>query len=368
MIMWAMSDRTIPRSLRMMEGFGVNTFRLRQRERRSARSSSSTGGRSSGLQSTCWDEAVKIAGADPDYHRRDLFEAIAAGDFPEWEFGVQLFSQERGRRTALRHPRRDQADPGGADPDPDRRPHGAEPQPRQFLRRDRAGRLPADQCSARHRLLRRPAAAGPAVLLSGHPAVAPGHGQLPPDPDQRAEGLPLPEPAARRPHADAGLQGPRQLRAQQPGRGRRGGGPREDPEGGFRSFALPLEGTKVRLRAETFADHYSQARLFYRSQTEIEQAHICQRAGLRALQGAASSMSATASWRNLRNVDEDLAERVADGLDMPLPPKIAGRGRAAGHERLAGAAHRRQVSADAGRARGRRSWSPTAPTARSSRP
>ena len=95
MIMWAMSDRTIPRSLRMMEGFGVHTFRLLNDDGRSRPSSSSTGGPSSALQSTCWDEAVKIAGADPDYHRRDLFEAIAAGDFPEWEFGVQLLSQKQ---------------------------------------------------------------------------------------------------------------------------------------------------------------------------------------------------------------------------------------------------------------------------------
>ena len=93
MIMWAMSDRTIPRSLRMMEGFGVNTFRLINK------SGEATFVKfhwrpKLGTQSTCWDEAVKIAGADPDYHRRDLFEAIDSGGFPEWEFGVQLLSQQ----------------------------------------------------------------------------------------------------------------------------------------------------------------------------------------------------------------------------------------------------------------------------------
>jgi catalase len=92
MIMWAMSDRTIPRSLRTIEGFGVHTFRL-----------VNAAGKSTfvkfhwkpkqGVASTIWDEAVKIAGADPDFHRRDLFEAIQRGDFPEWELGIQAFDQ-----------------------------------------------------------------------------------------------------------------------------------------------------------------------------------------------------------------------------------------------------------------------------------
>ncbi len=93
MIMWAMSDRAIPRSLRMIEGFGIHTFRL-----------VNEAGKSTfvkfhwkpklGVQSTLWDEAVKIAGADPDYHRRDLFESIASGAYPEWELGLQLFDEE----------------------------------------------------------------------------------------------------------------------------------------------------------------------------------------------------------------------------------------------------------------------------------
>jgi len=92
MVMWVMSDRTLPRSLRMIEGFGTHSFRL-----------VNASGESTfvkfhwrpklGLQSTLWDEAVKIAGADSDFHRRDLFEAISNGDFPEWDLAVQLFSQ-----------------------------------------------------------------------------------------------------------------------------------------------------------------------------------------------------------------------------------------------------------------------------------
>src|SRR5688500_9403360 len=93
MIMWLMSDRGLPRSFRFMEGFGVHTFRL-----------VNEAGHSTfvkfhwkpklGVQSVLWNEAVKINGADPDFHRRDLWDAIEAGDFPEWELGLQLFDAE----------------------------------------------------------------------------------------------------------------------------------------------------------------------------------------------------------------------------------------------------------------------------------
>ncbi len=92
MIMWAMSDRTIPRSLRMIEGFGIHSFRFLNDKGESTFVKFHWRPKL-GLQSTIWDEAVKIAGADQDFHRRDLFEAIQNGDFPEWELGVQLFTE-----------------------------------------------------------------------------------------------------------------------------------------------------------------------------------------------------------------------------------------------------------------------------------
>ena len=101
-VIWLMSDRGIPRSLRMIEGFGIHSYRLINKE-----------GKSTfmrfhwkpvlGVQSTTWDEAVKISGADPDYHRRDLFESINNGDFPEWEFGVQLFTEEEANDFPFDH-------------------------------------------------------------------------------------------------------------------------------------------------------------------------------------------------------------------------------------------------------------------------
>lgn len=93
-VMWVMSDRAIPRSLRMIEGFGVHSFRLINAEGKSTFVKFHWRPKL-GVQSTLWDEAVKIAGADPDYHRRDLFEAITQGHYPEWEFAVQLFTEEQ---------------------------------------------------------------------------------------------------------------------------------------------------------------------------------------------------------------------------------------------------------------------------------
>ncbi len=93
MVMWIMSDRTIPRSFRFMEGFGVHTFRLVNADGKSTFVKFHWKPKQ-GMQSVVWNEALKINGADPDFHRRDLWEAIEAGDFPEWELGLQLFDEE----------------------------------------------------------------------------------------------------------------------------------------------------------------------------------------------------------------------------------------------------------------------------------
>ena len=212
MLMWAMSDRTIPRSLRHIEGFGVHTFRLVN-----ARDESTFvkfhWRPSVGAASTLWDEAVKIAGADPDYTRRDLWESIDKRRLPRMDAQHPGLRPGDGRQARLRHPRSDQDHPRGDHPADADRPHGAEPEPGEFLRRDRAGGLPSRPYRARHRLHARSAAAGPAVLLHRHPADPPGRAQLPRDPHQPA-GLPDAQLPARRPYAHAGAAGPRELRAQ----------------------------------------------------------------------------------------------------------------------------------------------------------
>ena len=102
MVMWAMSDRTIPRSLRTMEGFGIHSFRLLNAEGESTFVKFHWRPRF-GIQSTVWDEAAKLQGADNDFHRRDLFEAIQAGQFPEWDFAVQLFTEEEAAQFPFDH-------------------------------------------------------------------------------------------------------------------------------------------------------------------------------------------------------------------------------------------------------------------------
>ena len=201
MIMWVMSDRAIPRSFRFMEGFGVHTFRLVNAKDESTFVKFHWKPKL-GLQSVVWNEAVKINGADPDFHRRDLWKAIQTGNFPEWELQLQLFDQEFADSFDF-----DVLDPTKIIPeeilpaDSGRSP-GARSHARQLLRRDRAGRLHDAERPAGHRLLQRSAAAGPQLLLSRHAAEAAGQPQLHPPPDQCAE-MPVRSLPAGRPYGDA---------------------------------------------------------------------------------------------------------------------------------------------------------------------
>ena len=321
MIMWAMSDRTIPRSLRMMEGFGVNTFRLLN-DKGEATFVKFHWRPKLGTQSTCWDEAVKIAGADPDYHRRDLFEAIDNGDFPEWEFGVQLLSQAEadalpfdildatkvipeelvpiqvvGRMVLDRNPDNFFAETEQAAFLPTNMPPGIDVSEDPLLQ----GRLFSYQDTQLSRL----------GTVNFH--------QLP---INQSKGCPF-QNFQRDGHMQTQVfKGRANYEPNSLATAGEVGGPREDPEGGFRTAAFPVEGTKVRLRAETFADHYSHARLFYRSQTDIEQAHMAN-ALVFELSKCSFEHVRNRILGNLQNVDADLAARVADGLNMPLPQKNA---------------------------------------------
>lgn len=317
MIMWAMSDRAIPRSFRMIEGFGVNTFRLLNEDDEPTFVKFHWRPKL-GTQSTCWDEAVKIAGADPDYHRRDLYEAIAAGNFPEWEFGVQLLSQAEadalpfdildatklvpeemvpirviGRMVLDRNPDNFFAETEQAAFLPTNMPPGIDVSEDPLLQ----GRLFSYQDTQLSRL----------GTVNFH--------QLP---INRAKGCPF-----------QNLQRDAQMQTQV-FKGRANyepnslaeageiGGPRADPDGGFRSAEIPLKEGKLRLRSESFADHYSHARLFYRSQTEIEQAHLAS-AIVFELSKVTLDHVRNRVLANLGNVDAGLAKRVAAGLNVGLP-------------------------------------------------
>lgn len=317
MIMWAMSDRAIPRSLRMIEGFGVNTFRLLN-DRDEPTFVKFHWRPKLGTQSTCWDEAVKIAGADPDYHRRDLYEAIAKGDFPEWEFGVQLLSQDEADALPF-----DILDATKVIPE--------ELVPLRVIGRMVLNRNPDNFFAETEQAAFLPTNLPPGIDVSEDPLLQGrlfsyqdtqlsrlGTVNFHQIPINRAKGCPF-----------QNLQRDGQMQTQVfVGRANyepnslseagEDGGPREDPVGGFRSAAIPLEKHKVRLRAESFADHFSHARLFYRSQSEIEQAHLAS-AIVFELSKVTLEHVRNRVMSNLLNVDRRLAQRVADGLAMPLP-------------------------------------------------
>ena len=273
MLMWLMSDRALPRSYRMMQGFGVHTFRLRQRRGPRHVREVPLEARL-GTHSLVWDEAQKIAGKDPDFNRRDLWEAIEAGDFPEWELGVQLVPEERRARLRLRPARR--------------RPSSS---PRSWCRCAPVGRMVLNrnpdnffaeteqvafhtaQRRARHRLHQRPAAAGPAVLVPRHPADPPRRPELRPAPDQPAGRRRCTTTSRTASHQQRDPTGRRQLPPELARR--RLPGARHGDAG--RLPALHRSGSTARRSARaapSFADHYSQATLFWNSMSAYEQQHI----------------------------------------------------------------------------------------------
>jgi catalase len=319
MVTWAMSDRTIPRSLRMMEGFGVNTFRL-VNEKGVGTFVKFHWKPKLGLQSTCWDEAVKIAGADPDYHRRDLFEAIAAGYYPEWDFGVQLISQEEADALPF-----DILDATKVVPE--------ELVPIEIVGHLVLDRNPDNFFAETEQAAFLPTNVPPGIDFSEDPLLQGrlfsyqdtqlsrlGTVNFHQIPVNRAKGCPFQNLQRDGQMQTQVFKGRANYEPNSLAEAGEAGGPRADPAGGFRSFPVPMEETKVRLRAESFGDHYSHARLFYRSQTEIEQAHIAS-AFVFELSKVSLEHVRNRILANWRNVDEDLAQRIADGLGMELPPK-----------------------------------------------
>ena len=318
MLMWIMSDRAIPRSFRFMEGFGVHTFRL-----------VNDAGRSTfvkfhwkpkqGMQSVMWSEAVKINGADPDFHRRDLWEAITQGAYPEWELGLQLFDDEFADRFEF-----DVLDPTKLIPE-------------EIVPVRPAGRLVLDRVVSNFFAETEQVAfctqnVVPGIDFTDDPLLqgrnfsyldtqlkrlgGPNFAQLPVNAPkcpfahfQQDGHMAMVNPVTRvnyEPNSWPGAEA----------------GPREDPERGYHSSPEEVAGPKRRLRADSFADHYSQARQFWVSQTDIERRHIaeaftfelskCEREEIRIRMVA-----------GLRNVDEELAATVAEGLGLLEMPEAA---------------------------------------------
>jgi catalase len=317
MVMWAMSDRTIPRSLRFMEGFGVHSFRLINAK-----------GESTfvkfhwkpvlGMQSTLWDEACKLAGADPDFHRRDLFESIESGAYPAWDLGVQLFKQKDADKFPFDH-----LDSTKLIPE--------EMVPVQVIGRMTLNRTPDNFFAETEQVAYCPSHLVPGIDFSNDPLL---QGRLMSYLDTQLSRLggpnfhQLPVNAPKCPFhnmqrdAVSQMQIPKGRVSYEP-QSLDPHGPRATPSG-FRTFGAHGEddGVKGRVRPESFADHYSQARMFYRSQTELEQAHTAA-AFIFELSKVGTAAVRERMLGHLIHVDNGLADRVAKGLGSGKLPAAA---------------------------------------------
>jgi len=315
MVMWIMSDRTIPRSLRFMEGFGVHTFRFVNAEDKSTFVKFHWKPKL-GLQSVAWNEAVKINGADPDFHRRDLWNAIQSGNFPEWELAVQLFDQDFADNFDF-----DVLDPTKIIPE--------EILPVRPIGRMVLDRMPDNFFAETEQVAFMTQNVPPGIDFSNDPLLQ-GRNFSYLDTQLKRLGGPnfthLPINAPKCPMHNFQQDGHMAMRNPvgranyQPNS--HGEGPRESPSRGYRHFPADEQGQKARLRPESFADHYSQARQFFISQTGAEQRHIAS-----ALTFELSKVESLAIRErmvsHLLNIDETLATTVAQKLGFQSMPKPA---------------------------------------------
>lgn len=312
MVMWAMSDRTLPRSLRMMEGFGVHSFRL----------INAKGGSTFvkfhwrpvlGMASTVWDETVKLQAADNDFHRRDLFEAIQRGDPPAWDLAVQLFTQKQADAFPFDH-----LDPTKLIPE--------ELVPLRVIGRMTLDRWPDNFFAETEQVAFCPAHIVPGMDFSNDPLL---QGRLFSYTDTQLSRLgspnfhQLPVNAPRCPMHNLQRDGHMQHlvpkgRVNYEPSSLAPDSPRASLAHGFRSAETMDNGDKGRVRPESFADHYSQARQFYCSQTDNEQSHIVMAFAFELGKVETVAIRVRVLSR-LINVDADLASRVADALGMDLP-------------------------------------------------
>jgi catalase len=313
-IMWLMSDRAIPRSVRMMEGFGVHTFRFVNEQ-----------GKSSfvkfhwkpllGVHSVAWDEATKISGKDPDFHRRDLWEAIENGDFPEWELGVQIVDAKDEHKFSF-----DLLDPTKLIPE--------ELVPVQRVGKMTLNRNPDNFFAETEQVAFHPGHLVPGIDLTNDPLLqgrlfsyvdtqltrlgGPNFNELPinrplaPVHNNQRDGHMRHTIAKQHINYEPNTLG--------------GGCPYQAgmKNGGFTSFPEPMEDMKVRAKSEKFMDHFSQAKLFYNSQSKPEQNHL-----INALRFELGKVDTPAVRERmigmLAYVDAQLASAVADAFGIEVP-------------------------------------------------
>lgn len=314
MIMWLMSDRAIPRSYRMMEGFGVHTFRF-----------INDMGESHfvkihfkpklGTHAVVWDEAQKISGKNPDFHRQDLWEAIEMGNFPEWEMGVQVVPEADEHKFDF-----DLLDPTKIIPE--------ELVPVTIVGRLVLNRNPDNFFAETEQVAFHPGHVVPGIDFTNDPLL---QGRLFSYTDTQLSRLGSPnfhEIPINRSVAPVHNNQRDGFMRQEINIGRAsyspnslgGGCPYQAmiAEGGFNSFNERIDAHKVRARSQSFTDHFSQAKLFYSSQTDIEKDHIVR--ALRFELGKVETMAIrTRMVGILAQIDAGLAEMVAAGLRLVVP-------------------------------------------------
>jgi catalase len=317
MLMWIMSDRAIPRSLRMMQGFGVHTFRLVNAEGVSVFCKFHWKPRL-GTHSLVWDEAVKIAGCDPDFHRRDLWESIESGNYPEWELGVQTFTEEQAEQFSF-----DVLDATKLVPE--------EMVPVTPVGRMTLNRNPDNFFAETEQVAFCTAHVVPGIDFSNDPLLIGRHHSYLDTQISRLGGPNFHELPINAPLAPVHNNQRDGLHRQAIPRGRvsyepnslGGGCPFQAGMKGFVSFPKAIAENnepinKVRGKPEKFAKHYNQATLFFNSQTPVEQAHI-----IGAFRFELSKVTVPAIRHRmvsgLRNVSENLATVLARSLGLDLP-------------------------------------------------
>ncbi len=309
MLMWVMSDRAIPRSFRMMEGFGVHTFRMIN-AKGEAKFVKFHWRPKYGTFSLIWDEAVVINGADPDFHRRDMWNSIEAGDYPEWELCVQVFTEQEAESFDF-----DVLDPTKLVPE--------ELVPLKPLGKMVLDRNVDNFFAETEQVAFCPSHIVPGIDFSNDPLL---QGRLFSYLDTQLSRLgspnfhqiPINKPKC--PVANFQRDGHMQMdvptgRVANEPNSLDDGSPRECEKQGFQSYPAAESGDKTRTRPESFADHYSQARLFYRSMTDYEQRHIA--GGLAFELGKVKEDKIVKRMLgHLDNIDSELSEMVAMKLGM----------------------------------------------------
>src|SRR5688500_4483875 len=318
MIMWVMSDRAIPRSYRMMEGFGVHTFRF-VNDRGKSRFVKFHWKPLLGVHSVAWDEAQKISGKDPDFHRRDLWEAIETGRHPQYELGVQIVEEEKEHDVDF-----DLLDPTKLIPE--------ELVPVRRIGKLTLDRNPENFFAETEQVAFHPGHIVPGIDFTNDPLLQARLFSYTDTQPLSLGGPSFHEIPINRPVSPVHNHQRDGLMRQTINRGKAnyapntvgGGCPMQAMQaaGGFVSFPEPAQGMKVRGRSEKFRDHFSQAALFFNSQSQPEKDHMVE--ALRFELGKVERPQIRERMLGMLNrVDATLAARVAEGLGLPANPPVA---------------------------------------------